>query len=216
MSATTVVYVHGIWMPGHEMLFVKYRLQAEHGFPGLLFDYPSVGGTLDDNADLLAQFIEDSVTGAAHLVGHSLGGVLCLRALSRHAGIGVERVVCLGSPLRGSRAAAVLEGHGWGNAILGKTITAGVVQEAASQWASGVTGRHEVGVIAGNVGIGLGKIVTSFEGENDGTVAVSETRLDGLTDHLVMPINHTGLILSRSVADQAAAFLKRGEFLRET
>lgn len=215
MNPTAVVYVHGVWMPGSEMLFVKHHLQSAHDFSGLLFSYPSVGGTLDDNADLLARFIRERVSGNTHLVGHSLGGVLSLRMLARNPEAAVARVVCLGSPLCGSRAAAALNAHDWGNAILGKTITAGVVQDAADEWATSVTVKHEIGVIAGTIKLGLGRVVTSFDGKNDGTVAVSETRLAGIKDHITMPVSHTGLVLSGNVADQAAAFLKRGEFLRE-
>jgi hypothetical protein len=36
-----------------------------------------------------------------------------------------------------------------------------------------------------------------------------------LKDHLCLPVSHTGLLLSKNVTDQAAAFLKRGEFLRD-
>jgi len=33
---------------------------------------------------------------------------------------------------------------------------------------------------------------------------------------LVMAVSHKGLLVSPDVVDQAAAFLKRGEFLRES
>ena len=64
--------------------------------------------------------------------------------------------------------------------------------------------------------IGLAQFVAEFEEDNDGTVAVSETQLPGARDHIVMPVSHNGMLLSSNVLDQAAAFLKRGEFLRET
>ena len=34
-------------------------------------------------------------------------------------------------------------------------------------------------------------------------------------DHLVLPVSHKGMLISRDVVDQTAAFLQRGEFLRE-
>jgi hypothetical protein len=66
------------------------------------------------------------------------------------------------------------------------------------------------------VPIGLGQYVAEFDEDNDGTVAVSETQLKGARDHLIMPVSHSGMLVSPDVVDQAAAFLKRGEFLRET
>jgi hypothetical protein len=40
--------------------------------------------------------------------------------------------------------------------------------------------------------------------------------MPGAKDHLVLPVSHVGMLISRDVVDQTAAFLKRGEFLRET
>ena len=63
--------------------------------------------------------------------------------------------------------------------------------------------------------LGFGRLFASFKEDNDGTIAVSETRIDGATDHLVMPVSHKGLLVSSDVADQIGSFLKRGEFLRD-
>lgn len=210
-----VICLHGMWMPGSEMAYVKMQLENEHDFNCRLFSYPSVKSTLDENARLLAAFVDEQVSGSVHLVGHSLGGVLALRMLALNPDAPVARVVCLGSPLCGSRAANTLNAHEWGNAILGKTIAAGVVVESASEWASQVSGFTEIGIIAGTVPLGLGRLIANFDGANDGTVAVAETRLPGARDHISLPVNHTGMVVSKDVADQTAAFLKRGEFLRE-
>jgi pimeloyl-ACP methyl ester carboxylesterase len=202
-----------MWMRGSEMMFVRHHLQREYGIGGHLFSYPSVRATLDENAQLLADFI-DNHAGEIHIVGHSLGGVVALRMLSMNLPENVSRVVCMGSPLCGSRAANHLTQHDWGNTILGKTVAQGVVDESASQWASGVTERYEVGIIAGTLAMGLGKLVTRFEGASDGTVAVSETELPGAKDRIEIKVSHSGMVVSRAAADQVAAFLKRGEFLR--
>jgi len=49
---------------------------------------------------------------------------------------------------------------------------------------------------------------------HDGTVAVWETRIPGLTEHLVVPVSHTGLVFSQVVADHTANFLENGRFER--
>ncbi len=214
-QATTVVCLHGVWMPGSVMMLVKRRLESEYQYRAHLFSYPSIRGTLDENARSLADFIAEQAFDRVHLVGHSLGGVVALRMLALERDAPVERVVCLGSPLCGSRAASHLNQTDWGNTILGKSITAGVVDDAANQWARDVCASRDIGVIAGTVPVGVGQLLTSFDETNDGTVAVSETRLTGIKDHICMPVNHKGLVISKDVTDQAAAFLTRGEFLRD-
>lgn len=211
-----VVCLHGVWMPGAVMTLVKRRLESEYQYRAHLFSYPSIRGTLDENALSLAEFIAEQEFEKVHLVGHSLGGVVSLRMLALEPDVPVERVVCLGSPLCGSRAASHLNQTDWGNTILGKSVTDGVVDEAATQWAREVCASWDIGVIAGTVPVGVGQLVTSFDGENDGTIAVSETRLPGIKDHICLPVNHKGLVISNDVTDQTAAFLKRGEFLRDT
>ena len=214
-EATNVVCLHGVWMPGAVMTLVKRRLENEYQYQAHLFSYPSIRGTLDENALSLAAFIKEQEFDRVHLVGHSLGGVVSLRMLALQPEAPVDRVVCLGSPLCGSRAASYLNGTDWGDTILGKSVTQGVVDEAATLWAPDVCASHEVGVIAGTVPVGVGQLLTSFDGENDGTVAVAETQLPGIKDHICLAVNHKGLVVSNDVIDQAAAFLKRGEFLRD-
>jgi len=202
-------------MLGAGMMYVRHRLDNDNGFLTDLFSYAPVTDTLNDVANKLADFIASSGDAPTHLVGHSLGGVVVLRMLALRPDIDVERVVCLGSPLCGSRAAFHLSQLDWGNLILGKTIVEGVLDDAAHRWAKGVAESHEIGIIAGNVPIGVGRFVAGFDEANDGTVAVSETRMPGAKDHLVLPVSHKGMLISRDVVDQTAAFLKRGEFLRE-
>lgn len=212
MSGETVVLLHGIWMPAVEMSYIKRRFEREHGLDCRLFDYPSVRGRLDTNARALAEFVAGLDATDVHLVGHSLGGIVALRMLATTAGAPPGRVVCMGSPLMGSAAASELDRRRWGQAILGHTLPQAVIAEPASIWTADLTARREIGVIAGSVSAGLGRLFAAFEEPNDGTVAVAETRLPGLTDHVVLEVSHTGMIVSREVADQAVAFLKRGSF----
>jgi len=179
-----------------------------------LFSYPSVRGTLDENASALATFIRDQNVDVAHIVGHSLGGVLALRMHARHPDFLPGRVVCLGSPLAGSRAANYLNAQEWAEEIIGRSVPDAMIHQTANDWAAEVAGQRDIGVIAGNVPLGFGRLVANFDEDNDGTIGVSETNLDAAKDHLVLPVSHKGMLVSADVADQAAAFIKRGEFLR--
>jgi len=197
------------------MALIKRRLEKEYGFKVLLFSYPSVRGSLDDNARLLSDFVKREGLDATHMIGHSLGGVIALRMLANDMNAMPGRLVCLGSPLSGSRAADFLCSQDWAEPFIGQSLLAGVVHKAANEWASQVCESRDVGVIAGTSPYGIGRLVTKFKGENDGTVAVDETRLDGAKDHICMDVSHTSMLISSAVVAQAAAFLKRGEFLRD-
>lgn len=179
-----------------------------------LFSYPSVRGTLDENANALAAFIDEQNVEAAHIIGHSLGGVLALRMHANYPEFLQGRVVCLGSPLTGSRAANYLNELEWAEEIIGRSVPDAMIHASANDWAKAVTGYRDIGVIAGNVPFGFGRLVANFDEDNDGTIGVSETQLTGARDHMVLPVSHKGMLVSADVADQAAAFIKRGKFLR--
>jgi hypothetical protein len=91
-------------------------------------------------------------------------------------------------------------------AMLGRS--AALLQHGVDRW----TGGAEVGVVAGCVPHGLGALLAGFDGDHDGTVAVAETRLPGLADHVVIEASHSGLLFSAEAVDQAAAFLRTGHF----
>jgi pimeloyl-ACP methyl ester carboxylesterase len=214
-AITDVVCTHGFWSHSAALWLIKRRLEHEYGLRVWLFNYPSVRGTLDENAEALARFIHDKGLDSTHIIGHSLGGVVALRMLANDAHAAPGRLVCLGSPLSGSRAAEFLGKQNIAELFLGRSLRPGVIHAAANEWGSHVCEHREIGVIAGNVPFGFGRFVADFDEANDGTIAVEETRLAGARDHLVMDVSHKGMLVSPAVVDQAAAFLKRGSFLRE-
>ena len=90
----------------------------------------------------------------------------------------------------------------------------GVHEELLTQRQRRWTGQRDLAVIAGNVGIGLGRLVGVHGAPSDGTIFVEETRLPGISQHLVLRISHTALPFSSVVARQTAAFLSHGTFIR--
>jgi len=131
--------------------------------------------------------------------------LVALEALRRSPTLQVPRVVCLGSPLCGSGTARSMAEHGW-SAALGRS--GDLLLHGLPDW----QGQAEVGLIAGSVGHGLGAMLGALEGESDGTVGLAETRLPGLADHCVVPVSHSGLVLSPEVATLTAGFLRQGRF----
>lgn len=196
------------------MLLIGHRLRKHHHYRPELFGYPTLHRRLDENAQSLAAHIERGSLDELHLVGHSLGGIVALRMLLLRPDLPVRRLVCLGSPLRGCRSAAYLDRTRWGRGLVGNSLRDGTIEEPADRWADAVCASHDVGVIAGTRALGLGRLAGVLDEESDGTVAVSETRLPGIKDHICLPVSHTGLAISRRVSEQIATFLEHGRFLR--
>lgn len=208
--AETVILVHGLWMTGMESGLLRSRLSDEYGFDTRQYSYHTVQVGLEDNARLLAEYLADVPGDTVHLVGHSLGGLLALHTLTRYPQPRPGRVVCLGSPLRGSFAARAMAGLPFGEELLGATIRDSVLNGGMTEY----RGEREVGVIAGTLAAGLGLVIENLPSPNDGTVAVVETQLPGIKDHLEVSVSHTGLLVSQVVASQTAYFLRHGEFAR--
>lgn len=201
-----VVLLPGLWMPGAAMHWLAVRLQAA-GFTPEVFGYRSVADGPDLAVPrLVARLQASGAQGGADIVAHSLGGLIALQALCEAPQLPVARVVCLGSPLTGSGAATGVLRWAPAATLLGRS--AALLQHGVACW----QGRAEVGVIAGRVPHGLGALFAGFSGEHDGTVAVAETRLPGLTDHVVVDASHSGLLFSAAAAEQAIAFLRDGGF----
>lgn len=209
MDRPTVILLHGLWMTGAEMLVLRNRLNAQ-GFDTRQFHYRMVTRSLDHNRRKLHKFITDHGREPVHLVGHSLGGVLALQTLQQCPELPVDKVVCLGSPLIDSAAGRSLLRFRVGRSMLGKTLPEAVVHQPLSEW----SGRQPVGVIAGTYAAGLGRMIASLAQPNDGMVTLEETCLPGIADHLALPVSHTGLVLSREVAEQCGWFLRYGSFRR--
>ena len=73
-------------------------------------------------------------------------------------------------------------------------------------------GHVAVGMVAGHVPRGVGRLLAAVDAQSDGTVGIAETRLPGLCDHCLVAASHSGLVLSPEAARQAVAFLRNGGF----
>jgi pimeloyl-ACP methyl ester carboxylesterase len=198
-----VVLLHGLWMPGASMQWFASKLSTA-GFDTEIFTYHSVAEGPDTAVPRLVDVLGDRPAG---IVAHSLGGLIALQALCDAPALQVGRVVCLGSPLTGSGAATGMLRWAPAAAMLGRS--AALLQHGLACW----EGRAEVGVIAGRVPHGLGALLAGFDGDHDGTVAIDETRLAGVSDHVVIEASHSGLLFSGEAVDQSVAFLRSGRFL---
>lgn len=195
-----VMLVHGLFMGRHAMLVLAKRLRRE-GFEVQCFGYNTVAGALDANAaKLQAVLARDSRPLA--LVGHSLGGLVSLRAAQGLPDGQLVAMVLLGSPYQDAQAAQGLR------RLAGRAGTR--IGRSLHDWASldeKPTVAAPVFTLSGTQSAGLGRLLCRFTEPNDGTVTLAETRYPGATS-CVMPVSHTGMLFSQPVATQVAAWLR--------
>jgi pimeloyl-ACP methyl ester carboxylesterase len=210
--STVVVYVHGLWLTGIEGGILRKRLAKDLSAETHAFSYPSVNSSMAANAQALAKFLSELPADTLHLVGHSLGGLVILKLFEGGDAdwLPPGRIVLLGSPLNGSRAARNLARLPLGKKILGRGVEEELLSLRERRW----QGQRELGVIAGSLAVGLGRLVGVGSAPSDGTILVDETRLPGIRAHLVLKVSHTGLPFSPTVARQTGAFLSSGNFVR--
>jgi pimeloyl-ACP methyl ester carboxylesterase len=214
---TVIVYVHGLWLGGGESFLLRRRLGRALDAETRAFSYPSVRADVAQNAQALRRFLAQIQADTLHLVAHSMGGSVVLRALETGAAApdGVRlppgRVVFAGSPVRGSRSAERFARWPSGRAMLGATAADVLLGRREPRWPAA---ERDLGVIAGDLGAGLGRLLGPMRAPNDGTVLVEETEIAGATDRLCLPVSHSGMVFSAAVARQVAAFLRHGRFDR--
>jgi len=202
-----VILLHGLWMRAFTLVALRHRLE-DAGYSVELFDYASVFRGPDISIDGLLARARLAQDRKVHFVGHSLGGLIALQALQRAPDLTRGRVVCLGAPLRGSAVARGIARLPGGSVVIGKNLD--ILRNGIARW----DGKQAVGGIAGRLPIGFGFAVGTLASPHDGTVSVAETELPGLTDHVVIPATHTGLLFSAAAAEQTIAFLRGARFVR--
>lgn len=199
-----VILTHGLWVPGIVMQPLAARLERA-GFQCRTFGYPGAGRPLAAHAERLARLARDS--GPAHFVGHSLGGLVILEALNAHPEVEVGRAVLLGTPARGCFAGRRLARHAAGRWFLG---------QSEELWREGRTcawrRKEALGILAGSLPLGLGRLFGALPGVNDGVVRLEETEVEGMADRVVLPVGHSAMLVSARVAASVASFLEQGKF----
>ncbi len=202
-----VVLVHGLWVHGLAMELMRRRI-ARCGYRALAYSYPSMRLTLTENAQRLARYCRELAAPRVNLVGHSMGGLIVLRALESAAGFTPGRVVLTATPFVESFAARRLARLPGGRAALGRSMP-----EWLESARPALDAKHEIGVVAGKLPLGIGRLIApDLPQPCDGVVSVAETRFPGMRDHIVLNVSHSGILISRPVARQICAFLRDGAF----
>jgi pimeloyl-ACP methyl ester carboxylesterase len=200
-----VILAHGMWMGGWAMQGLRLLL-SRLGYAASAFSYRSLAQGLDEHARLLAARMAEVRQPLVHLVGHSLGGLVILRYLRNYGEERIGRIVLMGTPARGCMAGLRVENMAAAGRMLGAS------REIWRKLPEDYRSQCELGVIAGSRPWGLGALIMRLPGTNDGVVRLDETEVAGMRDRIVLPVGHSGMLVSARVAREVAVFLERGAF----
>ena len=178
-----VILVHGLWMRAFTLAALHRRLERE-GYTVHFFDYASVLSEHDRSVEKLVELV------------HSIEA----------APKPPQKIHFVCHSLGGLMTLRALRRLPGGSFFIGKNLD--VLLEGFERW----NGKRPVGAIAGRLPFGLGLVMGGLPLPHDGTVSVQETQLPGLTDHIVVPATHTGLLFSDEAAAQTVSFLRNKRF----
>lgn len=209
-----VILLHGLARSASSMEKMADAL-AERGYAVANVDYPSREHPIEELAPMAVEagLAECPEEGAVHFVTHSLGGILVRYYLEHHELARLGRVVMLAPPNQGSEVVDDFQDVPGFELINGPAgLELGTGEDSVPLSLGPVD--YEVGVIAGSETFNP-ILSQSLPNPDDGKVSVESTKVDGMTDFLVVPHSHPFIMLAEGVIEQAIAFIETGRFVHD-
>ena len=210
-----VVLLHGLGRTGISMRAIAAALRKA-GYPTLSPWY-GLWRSMPEIVEYLRPRIAGFTAanpGPLHIVTHSLGGLVSRAFITAHRPANLGRVVMLAPPNAGSELADFVFSIGLDSLIFGGVgphLRTDRPDEHETELGSV---DFDLGIIAGDQPLDPIIAPLLLPSPNDGKVAVEATKIAGMRDHIVLPVQHTFMVMDDAVIDQIKAYLATGSFAR--
>lgn len=194
--------LHGLGRTAASMLPLGWRLERA-GFRVAREGYSSTRQGIAASVAEVRRALE-RLDGVLDIVGHSLGGLIAAAILRTPGGLGVGRIVQIGSPNLGSPLVDRVGG------LWPVRQVCGPAMEELTARDGRLPPDPRIGAIAGT----LGWPAPGLARPHDGSVTV-RSAWSGAGHRAAVPALHTALPASSRVARLVAAFLQTGRFPEE-
>lgn len=219
MTSTTpqggVILLHGMGRTGISMRAIAAALRqagARTMSPsyGLRRSMPEIIAYLHPRIEAFAA----AHPGPIHIVTHSLGGLVARAYITAHRPASLGRVVMLAPPNAGSELADFVVRLGLDNLIFGPVGPHLRTLRPDEHEIELGSVDFDLGIIAGDRPLDPFIAPLLLPSPNDGKVAVEATKIAGMADHIVLPVQHTFMVQDAIVIAQIRAYLETGAFAR--
>lgn len=205
------VYVlHGLGRTKFSMWLIASRLE-EAGYRVIRIGYHSLKSTPEEILEDVTQKIDENMPDSCltvNFVGHSMGGLMIRAYLDNNKVENLGRAVLIGPPNHGTTFVDKYRDTWWMKMMGPMTQALGTDEDSFPNSLNDPY--YPVGIIAGVSDMFGNK--SAIPGEDDGLVSLESTRLDRMTDRIIIETSHGMMRYNKEVAEQTIEFLRNGKF----
>ena len=214
----TVLLMHGVARTVCSMRSLAIHL-SQSGYDVYVIRYCSTRNYIKDHARNLEEKILvlniSENNHPIHFVTHSLGGIVIRQFLVDHPhDPRIGRIVMIAPPNKGSEFADRIYNIPFIGLLCVPLHEVTTDNKNTVYKLGNPASNYEIGIIAGGKRNANG-YRRYIPGDDDSTVSVSSTHLQGERDHIVIKDTHHGLLTNRYTAEQVTNFMKSGLFRKD-